>query len=398
MLKEINCIETPAFLLDLDILEHNIKKYQMMADDGGKKLWPMIKTHKSTEIVRMQIDYGAKGFLCSTLDECETVFNEIVRNEKRDVGIMYAYPVAGYPNINRVIKLARECDRFYLRIDDYKQAVLLNEAASEAGVFINYTVIINSGLNRLGVTPSDGLKSLMNEISGFKHLKFAGVSTHPGHVYQAANEDGIIKVSRQESDIMNDAVNIINDLGFKPVIVSSGSTPTFGHIINDNTINILHPGNYVFMDNMQISLENACEDDCALTVLATVISEPRAGEFIIDAGSKCLGLDKGTHGSGKITGHGLIKNREQFISDNKIMNGDEVFSIYSLSEEVGKISVENAYRGKANLKIGDKVEIIPNHSCAAANNTSYYIAVRKGVVDRVIRVNMRSNSTIKGWE
>ena len=395
MLTDKKSIETPAFLLDLDILECSLKKYQQMADSKGKKLWPMIKTHKSTEIARMQLDYGASGFLCGTLDECEAVFKTIVRSGRKDIGIMYAYPVAGYPNISRVVKLAGDCDGFCLRIDNYVQAVLLNEAASEAGVCVNYTVIINSGLNRFGVVPCCGLESLMNEISDFKHLKFAGISTHPGQVYQAADSEGILKAARQESGTMNDAVRTLHKMGIKPQFVSSGSTPTFPHIINDTVINILHPGNYIFMDNIQISLGCAEEKDCALTVLATVISAPRDGEFIIDAGSKCLGLDKGAHGNGKIKGHGRIKDQERFILDNNTAKDENVFLIYSLSEEVGKIAVQEVNRDKVNIKIGDVLEIIPNHSCAAANNTSYYIALRKGIFDRLIHVDMRGNSTAK---
>ena len=81
-------LETPAVLVDLDTLERNIKKAQSLCDDSGKELWPMIKTHKSTEIAKMQQDAGATGFLCGTLDECEGLVKAGFDN------IMYAYPVA----------------------------------------------------------------------------------------------------------------------------------------------------------------------------------------------------------------------------------------------------------------------------------------------------------------
>ena len=67
-----------------------------MADTGQKKLWPMVKTHKSGEIAFMQQKYGASGFLCGTLDECEFLMRSGIKN------IMYAYPVAGEPNISSV--------------------------------------------------------------------------------------------------------------------------------------------------------------------------------------------------------------------------------------------------------------------------------------------------------
>ena len=99
---------------------------------------------------------------------------------------------------------------------------------------------------------------------------------------------------------------------------------------------------------------------------------------MIDAGSKCLGLDKGAHANSSITGFGRIKNHLELL-------------IYSLSEEVGKVKAES----KTDIKIGDKIEIIPNHACSAANMTSYYIGVRNGVTEKILKADMRGNSTLK---
>jgi len=361
-------VQTPAILLDLDILERNIKNF------AAKNLWPMLKTHKCTEIARMQLDHGAAGVLCGTLDECETVLAKFVQSEKRNIGIMYAYPVAGQPNIARVIQLAKKCN-FYLRLDHFEQAKLLNDTAKEAQICINYSVIINCGLDRFGITPSQ-LEPLLCKISDFTHLKFCGISTHPGHAYRESNNAWIQGVAKQESDTMGEATEVLYRMGIVPQFVGSGSTPTHHLIKNGEVINMFHPGNYVFMDNFQVSLGVATQQDCALTVLATVIAAPRTSEFMIDAGSKCFGLDKGAHGNVKIQGHGLVK-------------GFAMAEVKSLSEEVGKIVVN----GDSGLKIGDKIEIIPNHSCATANNTSYFIGVRNGMPERILDVDMRGNST-----
>jgi len=393
MLTDKNHIQTPATLLNLDALERNIKNYHQMNAGGIKKLWPMTKTHKSTEIARMQLDHGATGFLCGTLDECEAIFENLVRGGRRDISIMYAYPVASEPNISRVVKLAKACGSFRTRIDSHRQAELLSQAAAEAGTRINYTVIINSGLNRFGVTPGE-LGHLMGKIAGLKHLNFCGISTHPGHVYGETDITGVREIAQQESGTMKAAATALSNIGIIPQLITSGSTPTYPHVVNDAVINCLHPGNYVFMDNIQIALGCATEEDCALTVLTTIISAPRDGEFIIDAGAKCLGLDKGAHGNSKIQGHGRVKNQNAYVcADNKYA---DMLTIHSLSEEVGKIVMPASCRGKTNLKIGDKLEIIPNHSCAAANNTSCYIAIRNGAADRLIDVDMRGNSSSKG--
>ena len=174
---------------------------------------------------------------------------------------------------------------------------------------------------------------------------------------------------------MGKACEILQKLGINPTLITSGSTPTYFEACKSNVINKLHLGNYVFMDNIQKSLDcGVTEKMCVLTILATVISAPRDGEFVIDAGSKCLGLDTGAHGNNNIKDYGLVKDHKEL----RILLPS-------------KLVVE----GRTNIKIGDKIEIIPNHSCSAANTTSYYISTRNDIVDKIIKVDMRSNSTPK---
>src|SRR5690554_865316 len=106
----------------------------------------MIKTHKSTEMTKILQDAGATGFLCGTLDECEGLCDMGVKN------IMYAYPVASEINIKRVIELAKKCN-FIIRLDNLEGAKMLNTAAESQGVKVNYTIIVDSGLNRFGIEP-----------------------------------------------------------------------------------------------------------------------------------------------------------------------------------------------------------------------------------------------------
>ena len=178
----------------------------------------------------------------------------------------------------------------------------------------------------------------------------------------------------EEAEQIGAAVRNLKAAGLDPEIVSSGSTPTYAANIGDPVINMYHPGNYVFNDAIQISNGTAGEENCALTVLATVISHPSEGHFICDAGAKCLGLDQGAHGNSSLTGHGRVI-------------GHPELKVAHLSEEVGQIEAA----GPTDLKIGDRIRIIPNHSCSTANLTSRMTGIRKGQTDRVILVNMRGN-------
>lgn len=367
----INELYTPAILLNLDYMEHNLKKYCDAAAAHGKQIWPMIKTHKSTELAKLQMEYGCTGFLCGTLDEAEAMAAAGVQN------IMYAYPVATAVSIGRVVKLAAQCSNFIIRIDGLDAARAINDGAKEAGVQVNYTIIIDSGLHRFGVKP-ENVVALADELKQMDHLVFKGISTHPGHVYGASCEADVAQYVVDERKSVAVAADALRNAGYELEVISSGSTPTFWGALEDENIGIYHPGNYIFNDAIQLSTNTASEAECAMYVLASVISHPSEDLYICDAGAKCLGLDQGAHGNTSIKGFGVVK-------------GHPELTVYSLSEEVGKFHVE----GHTNLKVGDKVLIIPNHSCSTANLTSYYVGVRGETVERLIEVDIRGNSTKK---
>ena len=364
-----NSLPTPMILVDQDVLNRNIKKYQTECDNNKKQLWPMIKTHKSTYIAELQFQAGATGFLCGTLDECEILVNAGFTN------IMYAYPVATQSSIGRIIEL-RKNSNIILRIDGIEAAQLVNDVAKKADLLIDYTIIINSGLNRLGISPTETVQ-FVRAMESYENLRFKGLSTHPGHVYAATGARDVLKCAMEEVEALKIAADLLKADGFEIEIITTGATPTFLNAVTAAGIDILHPGNYVFHDAVQIALGVATEGECALTILASVISNPEPGIFIIDAGSKTLGLDKGAHGSANIKGYGIIKHHP----------GCEIIS---LSEEVGKISVSL----DSELSVGDKIEIIPNHACVPANLTSKIITCRDEVAIGQIEIDMRGNTHV----
>ena len=344
---KLNEIDTPAIVLDLDILERNIRRFAEAAAQNGKQLWPMVKTHKSTRLASMQREAGATGFLCGTLDEVEAL-------AAAGFGpLMYAYPPAGEASIRRCIRAARETE------------LLLR---------LGYTVILDAGLHRFGIPPEEA-GPFARELRKFEHLEFRGVSTHPGHVYAAGSARELPRYCEDERRAVKTAVRSLQEAGFAPDIVSSGSTPTFFGTVEDELLNVYHPGNYVFMDAIQLSTDTAREADCALTVMATVISHPREDLYICDAGAKCLGLDQGAHGNASIRGYGVVL-------------GHPELTVSGLSEEVGKLHAE----GETSLHVGDRIRIIPNHACSSANLTSFYVGCRGENVEGLIPVDVRGNA------
>ena len=360
---------TPAILLDMDALENNINSYQALCDKHGKEVWPMIKTHKSTALAKMQMDAGATGFLCGTIDECEMVYALGAKH------IMYAYPVANPVNIQRILKMAKDAD-VIIRLDTVAAAEMLNAAAEEAGIVVSYTIIVDMNFHRFGMLVED-VVPFAKALAPMKNLKFRGISTHPGQVYGCTDYDGVVDIAKLEIETMQAAADALAEAGFPCELITSGSTPTFKYVVENGKTTVSHPGNYTFLDNIQMALGVAEEKDCAMRILATVISNPHEGFYLFDAGAKCMGLDQGAHGNSAITGFGYVV-------------GHPELTIVGLSEEVAKVKCLNG--DPCDLKVGDKVEIIPNHSCSSANNTTWYTCVRGDEVVDSIEVDYRGNN------
>jgi len=246
-------LKTPTILLNIEALKNNIKNYQKLCTENKKELWPMIKTHKSMEIVEMQINEGATGVLCGTLDEAEACCEKGIKK------IMYAYPVASEENIKRVIEISKKTD-FIIRLDSLEAAIKINKMAEVENVVVSYSIIVDSGLHRFGLS----LKNLLNfteELKKLKNLKLRGISSHPGHVYSSICEEDIHKYVLDECETLKQAKDILEKEGYHLEYITSGSTPTFIEAVKDLNINVYHPGNYVFLDSIQYhscSTANLC--------------------------------------------------------------------------------------------------------------------------------------------
>lgn len=368
ILLNIQNLPTPAFLVDLDKLEQNITEVARLCRENKKQLWPMVKTHKSSYIASLQYNYGAEGFLTGTLLEA------IKLVEHGFDRIMIAYPITSKTNLAKLLDISKHA-HITLTLDSVESARIVNAELARKGVKLDYLIKIDTGLHRLGVRP-EALPELMEKLSTLKHLNFKGIATHPGHVYAVASREQVKAVADQEIELMKKACQILGKCGYVPEYVATGCTPTFQYEAVSDVFNVLRPGNYVFYDAIQVALGVVSQEKCALTVMASVISNPSENLFIIDAGSKCLNLDKGAHGTSLVRGYGIVVDHPELV-------------VESLSEEVGKL---RALR-KTKLSVGHKIQIIPNHACSVANLTSYLLCHRGGRIEKIIEVDARSASS-----
>jgi D-serine deaminase-like pyridoxal phosphate-dependent protein len=356
----LDSIETPAVLVDLDVVERNIAAMAERARRHGVRLRPHAKTHKVVEIGRKQIAAGASGLSVAKVSEAE-VFAAAGFDD-----LFVAYPVVGADKGRRLLALADHA-RLAAGVDSPDGARTLDEVFRAAGRRLDVLLKVDVGFHRVGVPPEQAVE-VARSISDLSGLHLRGIFTHAGHAYLAESPDGVADVGRSEGSILVDAAERIRDSGIEIEEVSVGSTPTSPHAMAIPGVTSCRPGNYVFHDASQVSLGVCGLEDCALTVLATVVSVPAPDRAVVDAGSKTLSSDPLRP---RGPGHGFILGRRSRIT--------------RLSEEHGVIDV---VPGEA-FRVGERIRILPNHACVVSNLHDHLLGVRGGVVETELVVAAR---------
>jgi D-serine deaminase-like pyridoxal phosphate-dependent protein len=360
----INEIDTPALLIDLDRVDKNLQRMQQKADRYGVTLRPHIKTHKIPELALKQVQLGACGIAASKVSEAEVMARAGIGD------IFIANQVVAFQKLKRLLALSRKIN-IAVGLDSIAGARRLSETFSAAGATVEYMVEINSGLNRCGVSPGQETIELVKAVATLSSIKFKGIFTHAGQVYGKTSLAEVKEVSQIESQTMSEIAEDLQELGYPAHAVSVGTTPTMKVWEGWSGINEIRPGNYIFNDAIQIALQVAQPEDCALTVLATVVSRPASDRAVIDAGSKVLAMDKGGHGVQTAKGHGMVVGRKLVIE--------------RLSEEHGIMAVDPA----ESLAMGDCIRIIPNHACPVVNLFDSAYGIRNGTVETVLKIAAR---------
>lgn len=365
-------LDTPALIVDVDTLEFNIMDMVAFAKSRKIHLRPHIKTHKSPDIARMQINHGASGIACAKVGEAEVM----VTHKMEDIHIVY--PIVGQRKIEKIIELMDSAKITGL-VGSYEQAKQLSRVLGKHGRVLNVTVAIDVGLHREGIPPEDAV-GFFEAVSKLPNIHVVGISTHAGHVYAATSREEVTRIGREEGEIMVKVAKELRKAGFDIDVVSVGSTPTAKIAGSIEGVTEIRPGNYVFYDAIQVALGVVPLERCALRVLTTIIckhSKPYA-RLIIDAGSKALTLDKGAHGLSLLQGYGVIAGYERSLL------------IERLSEEHGVVRI---LAKDVDLNVGDKIEIVPNHACGVVNQFDVAYGVKNGKVVKPFKIEARGKLT-----
>jgi D-serine deaminase-like pyridoxal phosphate-dependent protein len=345
-------LPTPQVLIDHTRATNNIARVQALASAAGVQLRPHAKTHKSPAVARWQIDAGAIGIACAKLGEAEVFVDAGIKS------IRLPYPV-NPANAPRLLALM---DRAAISIIVDHQAVARgwSDAMRSAGRTLDVLVKVDVGFHRCGIDPNADALGFLQTVASLPGLKLRGLLSHAGHAYHAASEDELRTIAGQEAETLAGLKSRAAASGIALDEISVGATPTLRFSAGQPGVTELRPGNYVYFDRTQLALGAASLDDCALTVLATVVSK-HDGRIILDCGSKTLTNDQ-ARGITPSAGYGAVLAGESDALDYA-REIDETLTIERLSEEHATVRVTGATR----LEPGDRVRVVPNHSCVVSN-------------------------------
>ncbi|HEX9943790.1 MAG TPA: alanine racemase [Thermoanaerobaculia bacterium] len=351
-------LPTPALLLDLDILERNLRRMSDKAATLGVALRPHVKTHKCLEVAGLQRTLGICGITVSTLYEAR-VFAEHGFED-----LTWAFPVI----LTRLEEVRELADRVTLRlVVDSAEAVA---ALAGLGRPFHVWLKVDCGYHRAGVDPgSPQAVELARRLADSPTLSFDGILTHSGHAYHGESREEIAAIAEQERAVMAGFAERLRGEGIEVPAVSVGSTPAMSVVARLDGVTEARPGNYCFYDFMQVTLGSCGVRDCAVTVLASVVScRPGGGRSVVDAGALALSKDPGLDRPER-------PSMGEVFTDYRAGVLDEEARLVSLSQEHGILSVPRP--------VGSRVRVLPNHSCLTVAHFDEYAVVRGDeVVDR----------------
>ncbi len=350
MSRTIEELPTPCLLIDLDRLERNISRMQAHCDRLGVRLRPHIKTHKCVEVGRLQCSAGASGITASTLYEAE-VFADADFDD-----IIWAFPII-LSRIEQAVQLSQRI-RLGLVVDSLAAVEALSQRARGLQVWMK----VDCGYHRAGVDPESDLPERIATALEASGQELVGLLSHSGNAYDAMTADGRAAVTAEERGRMVALAQRLREVGHPVPEISIGSTPGITAARDLAGVTEVRPGNYVYFDMMQVRIGSCEVQDCALTLLASVVSSS-AHHCVIDAGALALSKDRGL----------APATMGEIFADYRSSSLDDRLRVAGLSQEHGKLSRA--------LPVGTRVRVLPNHSCLTVACFPQCYAVRG---DRVL--------------
>jgi D-serine deaminase-like pyridoxal phosphate-dependent protein len=355
----IHDLDTPAVVVDLDVMEANLARMAAFCRDHRLRLRPHTKTHKIPELAHAQVRSGACGITVAKVGEAEVMAAAGLDN------ILIAYPVVGAQKVERLARLALR-RAMTVALDSREAAEGISEGLTARGASVDVLVEINTGFGRCGVTIGPGAIELARYVASLPGLKFRGVMVYPGNMLVDAGQIAPLVQAERTRDA--EIVELFNRAGLPIEIFSAGSTPSAPITGELPAVNEIRPGTYIYNDMNTVGSGACTLADCATTALVTIVSTAVPGKAMMDGGSKTFSSD-GLR-TGKASGYGYIVEDPEAV-------------VAAFNEEHGHLDLRASGR---KYRVGERLRVIPNHVCAMVNLHDQVYGVRGETVEVVWNV------------
>jgi D-serine deaminase-like pyridoxal phosphate-dependent protein len=356
-------IPTPAAVVDLERMRANLQRMAEYTAVHGVALRPHTKTHKAPELAAEQLRRGAVGVTVANVREAEVM--AAVADD-----IFLAYPPVGSGKLDRLLSLPEHV-RLTVALDSIEALDALSHAAVTAGRPVGVLVELDVGMHRVGIGDPDAAVALARAASERPGVSYVGITFYPGHIREPVDQQA--EAIARLSDELSHFLHALREAGLEPEVVSGGSTPAAFSTHRLDTVTEIRPGTYIFNDRTTASIGACAWEDCAYTVLATVVSTAVSGQAVVDAGSKALSREELR--APDAAGFGALLEWPEVV-------------VKGLSEEHGLLDLS---RTSWRPRIGDRVRIVPNHVCVSVNLFSRVHGVEGAEVRQTWEVRAR------GW-
>lgn len=358
----VSSLDTPSMIVDLDLMEANIKKLMAQLLPTGINIRPHLKTTKSAALARRLNAAGAKGGCVAKLSEAEVMcalgFDDL----------LITCEIVGAAKVARLVALFREHRSLRIVVDDAGAAAAIDAALAAAGFDpdrdedrITTLVDLDVGLHRTGVRP-EGAAGLARHVAGLRHLRLIGVQGYEGHLQHVHGLEERRRLCLESMAVLTSTADALRREGHDIQVVTTGGTGTAEFCVTVPGVTEVQPGSFLFMDTDYRNAVGSFYSN-SLTILSTVISKQGPQVVTIDAGLKSLTTDSG-------------------LAEAK----DKRYTYGVLGDEHGSLGWEE---GTPELKVGDRVEMIPSHIDPTINLFDVYYAHRKGVIEEIWTVDSR---------
>ena len=357
-------LDTPTVIVDLDLMEANISRLMKHFQATKVGVRPHLKTTKSPALARKLLEAGAIGGCVSKVSEAEVMAAAGIED------LLITTEIVGSPKVARLVELVKSHPKIKVVVDSLEGATGLHEAMEKAapGKTLDVLIELNVGQNRCGVEPGAPALALAHQIARLESLRLCGVQGYEGHLQHLPDAQEREQRCQEAMRRLSETARQLRQAGFSIEIVSTGGTGTAQICAGSEEITEVQPGSFIFMDT---DYRNALGPTYAnaLTILATVISRPAPHRAVIDAGLKSLSTDSGM---------AEVKDWPEL----KYRPGGDEHGILEWKETAETTR-------PLELKIGDRVEMLPSHIDTTINLHDYYYGHRCGLLEIIWPITAR---------